>query len=81
MDFFQPLPGVRWYFEPEDLPACMEVKQEHIVFECHPQIKGTGEETRLYEHLRPLKGTAAEIERRKRMCGAPDYVAAHIRRT
>jgi hypothetical protein len=79
LDFFQPLPGVQFAFEPEDLPSGMQLRQEHMVFEAHPDIKGTDAEIAMYAALKPLKGIAAEIERRKP--SAATYVAAHIRRT
>lgn len=78
LDFFQPLPGVRWAFEPDEMPAGMEVTQERMVFEAHADIKGTAAETAMYADLVPLKGVAAEVERRK---PAAPYVAAHVRRT
>jgi len=81
LDLFNPLTGVRFCFEPAELPNGLQLRQEHLIFECHPTIKGTRQEARMYSQLTPLKGLLAEIERRKCACGAPNFVAAHVRRT
>lgn len=112
LDLFNPLTGVRFCFEPAELPNGLQLRQEHLMcaglstlhptplpearrrltderrsnrgansFECHPTIKGTRQEARMYSQLTPLKGLLAEIERRKCACGAPNFVAAHVRRT
>ena len=75
-DCFEPLQDVT--FVDDNLP--LELICEFSSSDCHPSIKGTADETRMYLNLIPRPRIRAAVDINVNVLGGP-FVAVHIRRT